>query len=132
MGRLKVPPRTLSAPPRAIGYANKLEAERARDKLRRKNAGNSLRGLYNTKRWRHPDTGVRARILARAGWQCEKTGVLLTGKAPDDNSPIVDHIEPHRGNLVLFWDENNLQAVSKAWHDSEKQRQERAAAQMGG
>lgn len=118
--------------PRVIGYSNKVEAERARDKLRRQNAGNSLRHRYNTKRWRHPEVCVRARILARDGWQCQQTGVLLIGKAPDDNSPVVDNTISHLGNLALFWDEANLQEVSKAWHDSEKQKQDHAAAQVGG
>jgi 5-methylcytosine-specific restriction endonuclease McrA len=51
---------------------------------------------------------------------------LLTGHAPAPTSPIVDHIIPHRGNLALFWDEENLQAVCKEYHDGEKQRLERA------
>lgn len=58
---------------------------------------------------------------------CQQTGVALVGRHPKPNSPVVDHITPHRGDPELFWDEANLQAVAKGWHDSEKQRQERAA-----
>ena len=30
---------------------------------------------------------------------------------------VVDHIIPHRGNEVLFWDHSNWQGLSKADHD---------------
>lgn len=30
---------------------------------------------------------------------------------------VVDHKIPHRGDQVLFWDENNWQALCKACHD---------------
>ena len=81
------------------------------------------RALYNTKRWKQ----LRLEALRRDGFICRQTGVRLTGKAPAPNSPIVDHIRPHRGDEALFFDLENLQSVSKAWHDSEKQRQEKAS-----
>lgn len=59
---------------------------------------------------------------------CAKTGVMLIGKAPAPNSPVADHITPHRGDLGLFWDEQNLQAVSKEYHDRVKQRFEKRGA----
>jgi 5-methylcytosine-specific restriction endonuclease McrA len=123
MGRLKAPPKRLAMAPRAVGYADKAAAERARDQHRRDHAGTSLRGLYNTKRWRHPETGVRIKILERDGFTCQMPGcgVLLVGKRHAPNSPVVDHIKPHKGNLVLFWDEGNLQALCKRCHDGAKQ-----------
>jgi 5-methylcytosine-specific restriction endonuclease McrA len=51
--------------------------------------------------------------------------VLLVGRHPAPNSPVIDHIIPHRGDERLFWDESNLHAVSKAYHDSTKQSEER-------
>ena len=30
---------------------------------------------------------------------------------------VVDHIEPHRGDATLFWDEGNWQALCKRCHD---------------
>jgi len=30
---------------------------------------------------------------------------------------VVDHKIPHRGNMVLFWDRTNWQAMSKPCHD---------------
>jgi len=38
---------------------------------------------------------------------------------------VADHIIPHKGDEVLFWDEINLQGLCKEHHDSDKQRQER-------
>ena len=78
------------------------------------------RQWYKTARWQK----LRLAILTRDLYTCRMTGVLLIGKYPAPNSPVIDHIKPHRGNAKLFWDERNLQAVSKAYHDSEKQRLE--------
>lgn len=79
------------------------------------------RPLYRSKRWR----ALRQVVLKRAGWRCEQTGELLIGKDPEPNSPVIDHKIPHHGDLDLFWDESNLQAVSRAYHDGEKKRLER-------
>lgn len=79
------------------------------------------RSFYNTARWKR----LRLEVLKRDGFICQQTGVRLTGRAPAPNSPIVDHKTPHRGDPTLFFDPENLQSVSKAWHDSEKQRQEK-------
>lgn len=83
-------------------------------------AGRSVDWL-NTPRWRR----LRLRVLARDGYRCQQTGVVLDGVFPAPSSPVVDHKVPHRGDQALFWDEDNLQAVSKEWHDSVKQGMEK-------
>lgn len=93
------------------------EAERSR----RRDAATPWRDWYKTARWQR----LRLRVLNRDNWTCRQTGVLLTGKDPAPNSPIADHIVPHNGDPDLFWDIDNLQAVSKAWHDGPKQSRER-------
>ena len=40
---------------------------------------------------------------------------------------VVDHIEPHRGNERLFWDEGNWNALCASCHSSAKQREENRA-----
>ena len=80
--------------------------------------------LYKTARWQK----LRLRILARDGYRCTQTGVMLIGKPPADDSPVVDHITPHRGDEALFWDARNLQSVSKRWHDTAKREIERGRA----
>lgn len=38
---------------------------------------------------------------------------------------VVDHVRPHKGNMVLFWDfRNNVQPLCKQHHDSTKQSHE--------
>jgi 5-methylcytosine-specific restriction protein A len=39
---------------------------------------------------------------------------------------VVDHVKPHKGDMVLFWDENNWQALCVNHHSSHKQRLERS------
>ncbi|MGR3376046.1 HNH endonuclease [Salipiger abyssi] len=75
----------------------------------------------NTARWQK----LRRKVLARDGYVCRQTGVLLIGTYPAGDSPVVDHIRPHRGDPALFWDEDNLQSVSKEWHDRVKQSREK-------
>jgi 5-methylcytosine-specific restriction endonuclease McrA len=58
--------------------------------------------------------------------RCRTTGEFLVGKHPAPNSPVADHIIPHRGDLALFWDPDNIQTVSKRWHDSQKQSLEKS------
>lgn len=37
---------------------------------------------------------------------------------------LVDHIEPHRGDMTLFWDRTNWQPLCTSCHSSVKQREE--------
>ena len=129
MPRLKSPPPLVGKLPPIVGPMSRQEAERIRDAERRARE-NSLRPLYATKRWRE----LRLVILERSGWMCQGCDAphLLIGRHPAPDSPVIDHIEPHRGDLSRFWDEGNLQAVCKAYHDSTKQRLEREAKGAGG
>lgn len=38
---------------------------------------------------------------------------------------VVDHIKPHKGDQVLFWDRRNWQALCAHCHNAAKQREER-------
>lgn len=38
---------------------------------------------------------------------------------------VVDHIRPHRGDDVLFWDRTNWQPLCATCHNRDKQREER-------
>ncbi|KQY27191.1 endonuclease [Rhizobium sp. Root482] len=117
MGRLTtLKPRLSTLAPR-LGRMPGDEAAR----LRERDQSVSWRAWYKTERWRK----LRHVILLRDNYTCQKTGVLCIGKYPAPNSAVVDHKEPHRGDERLFWDQGNLQTVSKAYHDSEKQKLER-------
>ncbi|MBB5704300.1 5-methylcytosine-specific restriction endonuclease McrA [Ochrobactrum daejeonense] len=91
-------------------------------RLRERDQNTEWRAWYKTSKWQR----LREQVLVRDGYKCQRTGVLLIGKHPAPNSPVVDHIKPHRGDAALFWDMDNLQSVSKEYHDSIKQAQERA------
>lgn len=96
------------------------EAKRFRDR----DAQHVWRRWYYTARWKK----LRADILLRDSYTCQKTGVICSGKYPAPNSPVVDHVKQHHGDERLFWDPQNLQTVSKKYHDKVKQAEERASA----
>ncbi|MBN8292831.1 AAA family ATPase [Rhodobacter sp. NTK016B] len=97
-------------------------AAKERKRLATRDDDREWRKWYSTARWKR----LREEALVAASYTCAKTGRVLTGKHPSPDSPVVDHIKPHRGDPDLFWDPDNLQVVSKEWHDSIKQAQERA------
>ena len=118
MGRLKtIQPRIGTLPPR-IGRVPGDEAAR----LRERDQTVEWRKLYRTERWQK----LRREVLRRDSYTCQQTGEMCIGKYPEPNSPVADHIRQHHGDETLFFDPANVQCVSKAYHDGEKQRQERA------
>lgn len=48
---------------------------------------------------------------------CQREGRLTA-------ATVVDHVKPHKGDRVLFWDESNWQPLCKPCHDSVKAREE--------
>ena len=117
MADKRKPLRTLK--PRLTPMSARLKSPREiRDKRYSPDA--TVRGWYKSARWQ----ALRIEVLTRDLYTCRQTGVLLIGKHPAPNSPVVDHVVPHRGDERLFWDIENLQAVSKAYHDSDKRKME--------
>jgi 5-methylcytosine-specific restriction enzyme A len=85
---------------------------------RDRSARNEGRDWYKTARWQR----LRWSILKRDLFTCQWPGC---GRIEANTSLLVaDHIEPHRGDDRLFWDERNLQCLCKACHDRHKQRAE--------
>ncbi|RWF65455.1 MAG: HNH endonuclease [Mesorhizobium sp.] len=85
------------------------------------------RGWYKTARWQK----LKLRVHVRDGYVCQVTGELCIGKHPQPNSPVADHIVEHEGDPDLFWDEKNIRTVTKAYHDRERQQEQRAARTGG-
>lgn len=77
-------------------------------------AGSAERG-YDSK-WRK----ARCRYLKAHSLcvRCREHGKLVKAE-------VVDHITPHRGNEVLFWDESNWQALCKRCHDKKTMTEDR-------
>ena len=55
---------------------------------------------------------------------CKRRGLVV-------GATVVDHITPHKGDMVLFWDSSNWQALCKLCHDAHKARQERGGTLPG-
>ncbi|WP_223799102.1 HNH endonuclease [Sphingomonas nostoxanthinifaciens] len=83
-------------------------------------AFNPLRHLYKTAEWRR----LRWATLVRDAFTCQRCGRI----EGDSSKLVADHRKPHRGDLVLFWDDTNIQCLCKPCHDGAKQREEQAAA----
>ena len=86
------------------------------------------RRWYRLKRW----ADLKMRVHLRDGFVCRRTGVLCIGTHPAPNSPVANHIKPHRGDAALFWDIDNIETISKAVHDGEVQKEEQASLQQRG
>lgn len=115
MGRLKSAPNRLEAlPPRlATAPAGKPPTERERSDF------NPLRKLYRTARW----AKLRWAIFVRDLFTCQ-----MCGRIEANTSRLVcDHRQPHRGDLALFWDPENLQTLcASPCHSKHKQKLEQA------
>lgn len=77
--------------------------------------------LYNLQAWRAKPKGLRWQTLMRDNWTCQICGALIA----DQSKAHADHIEPHRGNMALFLDPNNLQTCCESCHGRVKQAAER-------
>lgn len=78
--------------------------------------------LYLTARWK----ALRASQLKREPL-CRFCGQLGRVTA----ATIADHVKPHKGDLVLFFDPQNLQSLCKTCHDSTKAIQEHRGILVG-
>ena len=90
-----------------------------RERYRTKEA-QEYRKLYATKQWKI----LRERALLRDRYRCQRCGVNLKRGRTSPNAAVVHHISPHKGNLDLFFDLDNLQSICKREHDSAAQSEE--------
>ena len=89
-------------------------SKKRRDYLRSDEA-KEYRKLYSTQRWRK---GRLAHL--RAHPLCVYCAAMDRVTA----ATVVDHIEPHRGDLELFFDPSNWQSLCAPCHDGAKAREE--------
>ena len=78
--------------------------------------------LYDTKRWK----ALRLLLLGR-----EPTCRLCRQRDRLTAACVVDHRQPHKGDVTLFYDESNLHSLCKTCHDGTKQRQEHRGFAQG-
>lgn len=115
-------PRLVAIAPRIAPMKPLLEVQShdgpQRDRLRAATA--PWRQWYKTARWQ----SLRLKIFTRDLFTCQRP---QCGLMTSDTSQLVcDHIQAHRGDERLFWQESNLQTLCKPCHDVHKQREERA------
>lgn len=109
---------------RPRGQRSRPEQKREHDRVR---DAAEQRGWYKTARWQR----LKMEVHVRDAFICQVTGVLCKGRHPADDSPVADHrIEPN-GDPDLFWSIDNIRTVSKAYHDSERQREQIAQRGRG-
>jgi len=66
-----------------------------------------------------------------AKWDRARVDFLLEHPACricGEPATVVDHIIPHRGSMVLFWDRRNWQPLCAHHHNSAKQSQDRRSS----
>ena len=86
----------------------------------RSTTADKYRKHYFTKQWRI----LRGTILTRDLYCCQRCNVTLTDGRSDPRSAIVHHKQPHKGNLTLFYDPDNLEAVCWSCHSGAIQSEE--------
>lgn len=61
---------------------------------------------------------IRDMAPSTAILRCAELGLIVPAAS------MVDHIEPHRGDQVLFWNKANWQSLCGTHHSGDKQREE--------
>ena len=56
--------------------------------------------------------------------------VMCAQEGRRTRATVIDHIKPHKGDEVLFWDVSNHQPLCKLHHDSVKARHERSGVDL--
>ncbi len=74
---------------------------------------------YGLQRWKRLRAAHRRKSPLCA--MCLTQGVVTAVQ-------VVDHVVPHKGDELLFWDAGNLQSLCKHHHDSTKSRMERSGS----
>lgn len=74
--------------------------------------------MYNMPAWRGKPNGIRAQCLTRDPFcvECDKEG-------KQTRATEVDHIVPHKGDMQLFLDINNVQSLCKTHHSQKTKRE---------
>jgi 5-methylcytosine-specific restriction enzyme A len=75
------------------------------------------RKLYATVQWKR----LRLRVFLRDLYACQHCGKIKA----DTSKLIAHHKKPHHGDVVLFWDEGNIETVCIPCHDGPIKAKER-------
>lgn len=100
-------------PPTHQPHGSRQARERTRKRDLDRRRGSSAARLYD-RQWRK----ARAAHLAAHPLcvECLKSGDITP-------ATVVDHVTPHRGDLVLFWDPHNRQSLCESHHNAKTARE---------
>ena len=93
------------------------KGEKAR--LKERDETQPWRRWYYTAQWQK----LRQKVWERDQYTCRRTGTLCIGKYPAGNSPVANHIIPHKGDQALFWDRSNWQTLCRSHHSAKTARE---------
>lgn len=96
-----------------LGYISQGEQDRNRYRY----STEPWRVWYGSARWKQ----LRWQVCVRDLFTCQ----LCHRIAGRKGEAVADHKVPHRGNALLFWDENNVQTICKSCHDSVRQSEDK-------
>lgn len=113
MGKLKMLRSDLARLKPSVRF---LEPKTAAEQSRDRDARLAYRSNYKTARWQRLAWSVKV----RDAFTCQRCGLMSVAKF----ALAVDHVIPHRGNEMLFWDEGNLSTLCAPCHNGAKQREE--------
>lgn len=75
--------------------------------------------LYDDRKWHKASAAYRSEHPVCE--ECIRQGKGLAARV----SQVVDHVRPHKGDVELFWDRDNWQALCKQHHDAKTAREDR-------
>lgn len=93
--------------------------------------------MAERKSWRDGKTTAQRGYGSR--WQKARKGylakhplcVMCARQGRTTAATVVDHVIPHRGDMLLFWQSDNWQPLCASCHDGDKARQERGRPVIG-
>lgn len=90
--------------------------------------------LHNSRAWREASAAWLQRypicVLCLARGKVNERASEDT--CTQQRTLVVDHVEPHRGNEQLFWDQSNWETLCRLCHDVDKQRHEQRGGTADG
>ena len=96
------------------GYCDK---HQSRVKQRDRDRGTAHQRGYDAEWKKHRDQFLLEHPLCV---ECRRKGYVMP-------ATVVDHITPHKGDKVLFWDKNNWQPLCKSCHDRKTATEDRGS-----
>lgn len=93
----------------------------------------AVQRVTRTASWRDDKASSSARGYTYE-WQCAREEwlidnplcVMCKAEGRVTAATVVDHIKPHRGDMLLFWNRDNWQSLCATCHSARKQRLERS------